>query len=244
VQAAALATLASFDAPDAAGLLIERWNRFAPRTRSQAADVLFSRGPWLLALLSSVDEGRIALGDLDPGRIKALAEHRDENIRRRAAELAAKLKVGRRADVLAAYRPALEKPGDATRGRTVFQKTCAACHQAQGVGHALGPSLAAMKAKGPEAILLNVLDPNREVNPQYLSYALTTTDGRTLSGIIAAETATSVTLKRADEQTDTVLRIDIDQLKSTGLSLMPEGLEKQIDVGQMSDLLAFLASLE
>ena len=56
-----------------------------------------------------------------------------------------------------------------------------------------------------------------------------TTDGRQLTGLIAAETATSVTLKRADNATDTVLRIDIDQLKSTGLSLMPEGMEKQID---------------
>ena len=84
--------------------------------------------------------------------------------------------------------------GDAERGKQVFAKTCAACHKVQGVGHDIGPNLAAMKARGPEAILLNVLDPNREVNPQYLSYAVLTTDGRQLTGMIAAETATSVTL--------------------------------------------------
>lgn len=244
VQSAALATLATFDAPEAAGVIIERWARLSPRTRSQAADVLFSRAAWLVALISAVEEERIALGDLDPGRIKALAGHSDESIRRRATQLAAKLQIGRRADVLAAYRGALDAPGDAPRGKEVFKKTCAACHQVQGVGHPLGPNLAAMKSRGPDAILLNVLDPNREVNPQYLSYALTTTDGRSLSGLIAAETATSVTLKRADNQTDTVLRIDIDQLKSSGLSLMPEGLEKQIDVQQMADLLAYLKALE
>jgi putative heme-binding domain-containing protein len=101
-----------------------------------------------------------------------------------------------------------------------------------------------MKARGPEAILLNVLDPNREVNPQFLNYAVMTTDGRQLTGLIAAETATSITLKRADNATDTVLRIDIEQLKSTGMSLMPEGMEKQIDQAAMADLLAFLMTAE
>ena len=103
--------------------------------------------------------------------------------------------------------------GDAERGKQVFTKTCAACHKVQTTGNDIGPNLAAMKARGPEAILLNVLDPNREVNPQYLNYAVMTTDGRQLTGLIAAETATSITLKRADNATDTVLRIDIEQLK-------------------------------
>ena len=101
-----------------------------------------------------------------------------------------------------------------------------------------------MKARGPEAILVNVLDPNREVNPQYLSYAVRLLDGRTLAGMISSETATGVTLRRADNQTDTVLRIDIDQLKSTGQSLMPEGLERQIDQQAMADLLAYLREAE
>ena len=101
-----------------------------------------------------------------------------------------------------------------------------------------------MKARGPEAILVNVLDPNREVNPQYLSYAVRLTDGRTLSGMITAETATGVTLRRAENLTDTVLRIDIEQLKSTGQSLMPEGLEKQIDQQAMADLLAYLKAAD
>jgi len=114
----------------------------------------------------------------------------------------------------------------------------------QGLGTDIGPNLAAMKARGSEAVLLNVLDPNREVNPQYLNYAVLMTDGRQLTGIIAAETATSITLKRADNATDTILRIDIDQLKSTGMSLMPEGMEKQIDPPAMADLLEFLRVVE
>src|SRR5262249_1033236 len=107
-----------------------------------------------------------------------------------------------------------------------------------------GPSLAALQNRGAEAILLNVLDPNREVNPQYVNYVVMTKDGRTFTGMIAAETATSVTLKRGDNLSDTILRIDIDRIGSTGLSLMPEGLEQQIDRQGMADLIAYLMSLK
>ena len=101
-----------------------------------------------------------------------------------------------------------------------------------------------MRNRGPDAILTNVLAPNQEVNPQFVNYIVVTTDGRQLTGMIAAETATSVTLKRAENQTDTVLRIDIEELRSTSVSLMPEGIEKQIDKQSMADLLEFLKSVE
>jgi putative membrane-bound dehydrogenase-like protein len=244
LQAAVLRTLASYDAPEVAELALARLAGFSPRLKGQATDVLLSRPAWTLALLAAIEAGQISTGDLDPVRLKLLTEHREEAIRDRAAKLLAGSSTSKRADVVAAYKGTLEMKGDVARGKQAFAKTCAACHKVEGVGHEIGPNLAAMKARGPEAILLNVLDPNREVNPQYLSYALLTLDGRQLTGMISAETATSVTLKRADNANDTVLRIDIDQLKSTGLSLMPEGLEKQVDQQAMADLLEYFKSVE
>jgi putative heme-binding domain-containing protein len=129
---------------------------------------------------------------------------------------------------------------DAARGKVVFQKVCAACHRLEGVGHELAPNLAAMQSRGPEAVLLNVLDPNREVNPQYVNYLVVTKDGRSYTGIIAAETATSVTLKRGESESDTILRVNIEAMRSTGLSIMPEGLEQQIDRQAMADLIAYV----
>jgi putative heme-binding domain-containing protein len=244
LQSAALATFGSFDAPEAADLVLAQFAGFSPRLKSQATDVLLSRPAWTLALLDALSSGTVSSGDIDPARLKLLADHRDEAIRTRAAKLLAGNQLGKRADVVEAYRSALETKGDADRGRQVFAKTCAACHRVQGVGHEIGPNLAAMKARGPEAILVNVLDPNREVNPQYLNYLVRLLDGRTMSGLISAETATGVTLRRADNLSDTVLRIDIDQLKSTGQSLMPEGLERQIDPQGMADLLEYLRVAE
>ena len=91
-------------------------------------------------------------------------------------------------------------------------------------------------------MLLNILDPNRDVKPQFLSYVLVTTGGRVLTGMIAAETANSLTIRKPDGADETVLRVDIEELRSTGLSFMPEGLEKQVDVAAMADLLTYLIS--
>lgn len=244
LQAAALATLASFDTPQVAVLLVESWTSLSPSLRRQAAGVLFSRDKWLTQLLDAVEKERIALGDLQPGRLQLLASHRDEQIRSRAKVLLGKLKLGRRGEVVKAYRSTLTMKGDATRGLAHFKKICANCHKVQGIGHAIGPNLAAMRNRGPEAILLNVLDPNREVNPQYLSYAVATNDGRVLSGMIAAETATSITLRRAENKGETILRIDIDEMRSTGLSLMPEGMEKEINQQALADLIEYLKNVD
>jgi putative heme-binding domain-containing protein len=91
-------------------------------------------------------------------------------------------------------------------------------------------------------VLLNILDPNRDVKPQFLSYVLVTTSGRVLTGMIAAETANSLTIRKPDGVEETVLRLEIEELRGTGLSFMPEGLEKQVDVAAMADLLAYLIS--
>jgi putative heme-binding domain-containing protein len=244
LQQAALAVLGTYRDLGVADLLLNRWPGFSPRLRGQAAEVLFSRPEWVSKLLDQAAAGTVATSDVDPSRWQLLTAHADESIRRRAVALVGKSQTSKRGEVVTAYRDSLTKAGDVARGKEHFKKVCAACHQLEGIGHPTGPNLAAMKNRGPEAILLNVLDPNREVNPQYLNYSVVTNDGRTLSGMIAAETATSVTLKRADNASDTVLRIDIEQLKSTGLSLMPEGMEKQIDSQAMADLLAYLKSVE
>jgi putative heme-binding domain-containing protein len=240
VQAATIATLGAFDEPAVADLLLSRFREFTPALRMRAGDVLFSRPSHLSRLLDALEAGDISPGDLEPGRLKMLSAHPDAAIGSRAQKLLAQTSGAAREKVVADYRPALETTGDAERGKLAFKKTCAACHKLDGVGHEIGPNLAAMRNRGPETILLNVLDPNREVNPQYLTYTIFTTDGRSFSGMIAAETATAITLKRADNASDTILRIDIEEIRSTGLSLMPEGMEKDVDKQTLADLIAYL----
>ena len=108
------------------------------------------------------------------------------------------------------------------------------------MGRQIGPNLVSMQARGAEAILLGVLDPNREVQPQYVAHVAVTGDGRVITGVITSESPTSVTLRAADGTEATIGRDDIEELRSTGKSLMPEGFEKQIDIRGMGDLLSWL----
>jgi putative heme-binding domain-containing protein len=147
-----------------------------------------------------------------------------------------------RPEAVAQYMSATTMRGDVQRGREVFKKNCSACHQLDGIGVRIGANLNNLRDLSAEIILLNILDPNREVKPQFLNYIVSTQDGRTVSGLIATETPNALTFRKADGTTETVQRIDIDQLRCSGLSFMPEGLERQIDLEQMADLIAFLKS--
>jgi putative heme-binding domain-containing protein len=244
VQAAAVDALARFDEPAVPALLLEAWPGLSPQLRASAVEAFLSRPAWVAAFLDAVEQGKINRGDVDPARIQALQTQADARLRARAARLFAATRPARRQGVVAAYRKALRLPGDRARGKEVFKRVCSGCHQLEGVGAQVGADLHAIRDQGTETILLNILDPNREVKPQFLSYYLVTDAGRTVTGMITAETATSLTIRRADGTTETVLRIHIDELQSTGLSFMPEGLEKQIDVPAMADLLAYLNSIK
>jgi putative heme-binding domain-containing protein len=240
VLIAALRGLARSRDDGVADAILENWPGMSPVVRLEAIEALFARPGRLAAVLAALERGDLRRADLDAVRVKQLIEHRDESIRNRAAKLFAQVAGGRRDEVVKQYTDVLTRAGDAERGKATFRRTCAACHRLEDVGHNTGPDLATIKNRGAEAILLALLDPNREVNPQYLNYTLTTTDGRTASGMIAAETATSVTLRRGEGLEETILRGEIDQLRSTGLSLMPEALETQLSRQELADLIGYL----
>jgi putative heme-binding domain-containing protein len=126
-------------------------------------------------------------------------------------------------------------------GQLVFEKTCSACHSWNGKGHAVGPDLASAASRDPQALLAHILDPNQYVLPEYVQYVAADRQGRVFTGLISAQTATSITLKREKNATDTILRVDLEELTTTSKSLMPEGLENDISVQDMADLLAWLA---
>ncbi len=244
VQSAAMETLARFEAADIAELIVSAWPSQTPQLRSTSLEILFSRPVWINVFLDAVEKEVISRTDVDPVRSVTLTTHRDSVIRDRAKKLFAGSGIARRQDVVDAYQKALDLIGDVDRGRVHFRKTCAACHKLEGFGESIGADLKAIRDRGTAAVLLNVLDPNREVKPQFLAYVLALKDGRSLSGMIAAETANSLTLRKPDNTTETVLRIDVEELRSTGLSFMPEGLEKQLDVTAMADVLAYLNSIQ
>ncbi|HVK08116.1 MAG TPA: PVC-type heme-binding CxxCH protein [Gemmataceae bacterium] len=242
VQAEAVETVGRFGDDGGPALLLAAWPAMTPQVRATATEVWLGRNNWVPAFLDAVEEGKIARGDLDPARAAQLRKAPARNISARAAKLFAP--PADRQKVFEAYRPALAQKGDAARGKAVFAKNCAACHKLEGVGEDVGADLKAVRDRGLEGVLLNILDPNREVKPQFLTYMVELKAGRQVSGMLTAETPTGFTVRRPDGKIEAVRRADVESLKSTGLSYMPEGLEKQIDPAAMADLLAYLNSIK
>ncbi len=244
VQAATLETLARYDSTDVPPMIIAVWPSQTPQLRATSIETLFTRPKWIAAFLDAIEQQTISRADLDPARIALLQKHNDADIRARATKLFAGFTLARRQEVVDAYQKVLELKGDVDRGRTHFRKICAACHKLEGFGESIGADLNAIRDRGTAAVLLNILDPNREVKPQFLSYVVVLDSGRALTGMIAAETANSLTLRKADGTTETTLRVNIEEIKSTGISFMPEGLEQQLDKAAMADVLAYLNSIK
>ncbi|WP_158265375.1 PVC-type heme-binding CxxCH protein [Blastopirellula marina] len=240
IQSHAIAVMGSFDSPEVAKLLVRKWPELSPQLRPFALDSLASRDAWRETLLEAIQTKAIPTADLGADQIAQLTSLLTKDQAQKYAGLFQKSLHGERDALVKDYQKSLSLKGDSPKGKSVFEKNCASCHQLDGIGHAIGPNLAAMKNRGPDAILANVLNPNAEVNPQFMNYICQTADGRVVSGMIAAETSNSITFVKGDNKTETVLRIDIDQLRSTGVSLMPEGLEKTIDQQAMADLLSYL----
>jgi putative heme-binding domain-containing protein len=240
VQRAAVAALGGFDDAAAVQTILSSWPGLSPTVRSEAEETVFARAAGTTAALDALQRGDLRAADLSPSRLQFLRTHSDRALRQRAVELLKGIGGGERQQVVERYQSSLQLAGDVERGRGIFRKTCVACHRLEGNGVEIGPNLATIKNRGKEAILTNVLDPSREVNPQFVGYVVLTNDGLAHTGMIQSETATSVTLVRAENKTETILRSDIEQLRSTGLSLMPEGLEKDIHPQGLADLMAYL----
>jgi putative heme-binding domain-containing protein len=241
VRQAALESLTRSRDPKIPEILLADWKGSTPAVRDAILDALLSRGPWTSALLSALEEGRVPPAEIGAVQRRRLLEHRDKEMRRRSTALFAG-RGGSRNEVVEAYRDALTLKGDPNAGAAVFKKVCATCHRLNGEGYEVGPDLAALTDKTPEALLVAILDPNRAFEAKYANFAVQTTDGRVLSGIIAAETGNAVTLRREEGRDETLLRADIEEIAGSGQSLMPEGLEKDLSKQAVADLIAFLSS--
>jgi putative membrane-bound dehydrogenase-like protein len=240
-QVAALQALSWHSDASATDSVLAAWNSFSPTVRREAQEMLFARPERLKQLLDAVESRRLPSLHLDPARRDFLLQHPDASIRSRAARIFAEERSEDRGKVLARYREALNLPGDPARGKRHFQQHCAGCHRLDNIGHEVGPDLLpVLKTRTAESLLTDILDPSREVDARYLNYVARTTDGRILTGIIASETAASLVLRRAEQAEDQLLRAELEEIRSTSKSLMPEGLEQQLSPQDLADLLAYL----
>jgi putative membrane-bound dehydrogenase-like protein len=240
VQAAAVAALGKLTDTRVPELLLSGWKSYGPALRLQVFDALLSRTERALAFLDALEGKKILASELDAIRRQRLLDHKDTRIRQRAAKVLADAIAPDRQKVVDTYQSVLTLKGDRERGGKVFARACAACHRVGDVGHVVGPDLASVGDKSPQGLLIAILDPNRVVEARYLSYLASMKNGQTYSGVLASETGNSVTLVEPDGKQRVLLRSALDELVSTGKSLMPDGLEKDLPPQDMADLIAFI----
>lgn len=242
VQLATVRALSDQPGDAAAGILLEAWAGAGPAVRIEIIDALLRARGRTAALIEAIEAGQVQPPEIAPDKRQTLITHPDSTLRERAAKVLQAGAADRQA-VIDQYSAALKTDAQAERGKAVFQKICANCHKVGNEGHVVGPELASVANKSPDDLLIALLDPGREAQPIYANYAALLTDGRVVTGLIAAETASTVTFRRAEGKEDVVLRDQIEELRSAGVSLMPVGLEKDLSPQQVADVIEFIKSI-
>jgi putative heme-binding domain-containing protein len=189
------------------------------------------------ALLDAVKAGSIDRAIFAPGDVARLRSHPNKQIAKRANDL---FKVNNAAKdaIIAKLVPEVEKPGNAAQGKMLFTAACAICHKLGDIGVAVGPPLDGMGAHGPAELLVHIVDPNREVDPSFWAFNITTKKGETLVGVVTSENSATVTLATQVGLRE-IAKSDIDKRENTRRSLMPEGLDA-LGPEPLRDILAFI----
>lgn len=226
----------------AADLLVQALASATPAVREAILAVLLRRPAWHSALLDAVASGAVAASDLGPERRIVLLESPDRPARERAARLLPSTGNPDRAKVVAEYLAKLPSSADAGRGAALFERHCAGCHRLRNKGWAVGPDLSGLLRRPREQFVADILDPARQAMPDAIAFAIATTDGQVRSGLIVAESSSSVTIRRAAGVEESLLRSEIESIRSTGKSLMPEGFEQSLTPADLADLIGYLVT--
>ncbi|MCA9131587.1 MAG: c-type cytochrome [Planctomycetales bacterium] len=241
LQRAALQALARLSDARIPDLLLPNWNRFSPAVRAGALELLLSRTASTQALLAGMEAGQVPVGQIEAAQRDRLLNHKEATIRQRAQQLFSQPTSSDRKEVIERFRHTLELTADATQGKIVFAQRCAACHQLDGIGQRVGPDFSSIKDRSPEAMLTAILDPNRAVEDKYIAYNVLTTDDRVLTGVLTEESGNQITLSDASGKQHNILRNQIEELRATSRSLMPEGLELDLSPQDLANLLHYLS---
>ena len=223
--------------------LLQEFDELSPAVRVAILDNMLEHPTRTEQLLDRIAKQKFHPRNLSANHRQQLLTHTDPGLRAKATNLLQPAaSAGEMAALIKQYASKLSD-GDRLQGRQLFTKHCASCHRVAGVGKVVGPDLATLKNRSPQAMLNAILDPNQAVEDKYRSYSLLTTDGRTLAGLIKEENSNSMTLQLANDKQHVILRSEIELLRSSGKSLMPEGLHRELPPQALSDLIAYLAEL-
>ncbi len=245
-----LAGLEAYDDPMIGGFVREHYKAWSPAVKKRAIQLLLARPTWAIELMQQVERGSFPKADLTVDHAKAAVGLGDKTLTALVEKQFGKLApatAGEKQARISWLNVALSRngPGDPVRGKALFTKHCAACHQLHGEGGKVGPDLTTADRKNRGYMLAQIVDPSGYIRPEYLVQNVSTLDGRKLSGIAEPSTGESITLVNVVDnqpQKTVIARANIETMTPSPLSLMPEKLLDSLSEPEIGDLFAFLAA--
>ena len=240
LQKMAVRTLFRQSGTKACTSILQSWTKLTPGVRDVAMDQFLVSPENMNILLDAVQKGEVQSSTIGWRRMVDLMNNDDRLIRERSRKLLASA-MENRDEAYRKFEPSLNLAGDAVKGSAVFKQNCALCHQVGGTfGTAFGPDLASIRNRDAQFILADIINPNRSIADGYENWVVTFQDGRKQRGIISSENSSAMTLREAGGMETTIQRSQIQTIEADKTSAMPPGLEANLSIQQMADLLEYL----
>ncbi len=239
-----LSALSKLEGPEVGKTVLSHYARLEPDLRPRAVEVLTERPAWAKALMKAVAEKKVPAGAVNVNQVRRMLASKDAELAKQVKAVWGTVREGRsgeREKVVREMQQLLNKvPGDAKRGIVVFKNVCAQCHKIHGEGQDVGPDLTSNGRATFEQLLSNVFDPSLVIGVGYQAVTVETTAGRSLTGLLVEDGPMRVVLKLQGGKQEVVPRRLVENVSVSPLSLMPEGMEKQLKPQEIADLFAFL----
>ena len=230
----------------ASAVLLERYKKMTAAQKRAVVETLSSRETYARKLLVAMDDKVIARDDIPAHVARSLAELLGEAFTAVYGEVRSVAED--RVELIAKYKAIITDEAlataDASNGRAIFSKTCAACHSLYGIGGKVGPDLTGSNRANLDYILLNSVAPSFDVPDAYKTVRIITVNGRIVNGVLAEEDDARVILKTAEEARLVISKEDIDERNISPKSMMPDGQLDKMKPAEVVDLIKYLRTVK
>jgi putative heme-binding domain-containing protein len=226
--------------PSFAEWVVEHYPGAGPEFRQAMWQSLRSHPRRVETLIRAVEAERLSLSSFDAVQLQSIRDSTPTELRS-IVDRWIDSRVDRdRQTVVDRYAQSLSTHFDPQRGKALFLQSCAPCHRVDGVGEAIGPDISDTRTQSTMQLLIAILDPHRTVDQNYFQTVVRLDDGGVIHGIVVEESARHLVLKNQQSPRLVIEKEAVETMISTGRSLMPDGLEVQIDASGMNDLIGYL----
>jgi putative heme-binding domain-containing protein len=239
--------LAKLDLEEANEKLIEFTASYhSLQTKDSLIGLLLGRRKSALQLLQRIDSGVFPPAIISLERVRSLVEFDDSQIDQLISKHWGRFRSSTPEEKLAEVRRLNNDLragiGDLKRGKQIFQDHCASCHKLFGQGKELGPDLTSANRKDRDFLLVSIVDPSSVIRREYVSISVETKDGRILTGLVKSQEDGKISLQPQQGESLELSPDEIEKIKISEVSLMPEDLYRKWSEQDLRDLFAYLQS--